>query len=84
MSLVLRQPIFCIWENKGSDQRLSFRYIARTIPLLSKFEASSHLLLIAVQSGFVSDLVRNPADKFSHNMAHLITLKFKQGILTEE
>ena len=50
MSLVIRKPDFCICENKDADQlrgkseadqRLCFRYIERTIPLLSKSEISS-------------------------------------------
>ena len=51
MSRVMRKPTFCICENKDADQlrgyreadqRLCFRYIDSTIPLLSK--PSSHLL----------------------------------------
>ena len=43
MSGVVRKPAFCIWENKGADQlrgnreadqRLCFRYMDSTIPLL--------------------------------------------------
>ena len=50
MSRVVRKPAFCIYENKDADQlrgnheadqRLCFRYIDRTIPLLSKSEISS-------------------------------------------
>ena len=50
MSLVVRKPEFCICENKdadqlhsncAADQRLCFRYIDSTIPLLSKSEISS-------------------------------------------
>ena len=55
VSRVIRNPTFCIGENKDADQlrgnreadqRLCFRYIDSTIPLLSKteFPASSHLL----------------------------------------
>ena len=51
----MRKPDFRICENKDADQlhgnceadqRLCFRYIYSTIPLLSKygFEASSHLV----------------------------------------
>ena len=49
MSLVVRKPAFCICENKDAgqlrcnreaDQRLCFRYIDSTIPLLSKYEMS--------------------------------------------
>ena len=54
MSLVMRKPAFCKCENKDADQlcgnrtadqRLCFRYIDSTIPLLpkSKFQASSHI-----------------------------------------
>ena len=50
MSRVMRKPTFCICENKDADQlrgnretdqRLCFRYIGSTIPLLSKSEISS-------------------------------------------
>ena len=49
MSLVMRKPGFCICENKDADQlrghreadqRLCFRYMDSTIPLLSKSEIS--------------------------------------------
>ena len=45
LSLVISKPTFCICENKDADQlrgnreadqRLCFRYIASTIPILSK------------------------------------------------
>ena len=50
MSLVMRKPAFCICENKDADQlrsncvadqRLCFRYMDSTIPLLSKAKISS-------------------------------------------
>ena len=50
MSHVMRKPTFCICENKDADQlcgnreadqRLCFRYIDSTIPLLSQSEISS-------------------------------------------
>ena len=50
MSLVMRKTAFCICENKDADplggnreadQRLCFRYIDSTIPLLPKYESSS-------------------------------------------
>ena len=50
MSRVVRKPTFCICENKDADQlrgnreadqRLCFRDIDSTIPLLSKSEISS-------------------------------------------
>ena len=46
----MREPAFCICENKDADQlcgnrkadqRLCFRYTVSTIPLLPKFEISS-------------------------------------------
>ena len=56
MSLVMRKPAFCICKNKDADQlrgnrevdqRLCFRYMDSTTPLLSKSEISS----VAVQPG---------------------------------
>ena len=50
VSRVMRKPTFCICENKDADQlrgnreadqRLCFRYIDSTIPLLSKSEILS-------------------------------------------
>ena len=50
LSRVMRKPTFCICKNKDADQlrgnreadqRLCFRYIDSTIPLLSKSEISS-------------------------------------------
>ena len=50
LSRVVRKKAFCICENKDADQlrgnreadqRLCFRYMASTIPLLSKFKISS-------------------------------------------
>ena len=61
MSHVMRNPTFCICENKDADQlrgnheadqRLCFRYIDSTIHLLSKPEISSLLpSSVAVQPG---------------------------------
>ena len=62
----MRKPTFCICENKDADQlrgnreadqRLCFRYIDSTIPLLSKSEISS--LFYSCTAGFVSDQVGN-------------------------
>ena len=53
LSLVMRKPAFCICENKDADQlrgnreadqRLCFRYIDNTIPLLPIYTKSNHLL----------------------------------------
>ena len=61
MSRVMRKPTFCICENKDADQlrgnreadqRLCFRFIDSTIPLLSKSEISSlWRSSVAVQPG---------------------------------
>ena len=69
---------FCIFENKDADhlrgnrkadQRLCFRYINSTIPLLFKSKISSlWQSSVAVQPG----LVGNPEDRFSHVAAHIL------------
>ena len=79
----MRKPTFCICENKDADQlrgnreadqRLCFRYIDSTIPLLCKSEISSlWLSSVAVQP----DLCRAWSDTdcwFSHDAANLIHL----------
>ena len=74
----MRKPAFCICENKDADQlrgnreadqRLCFRYIASTIPLLPKFKPLA--IFCDCTARFVSDQVRNPGDRFSHNEAHI-------------
>ena len=76
LSRVVRKPAFCICENKDADQlrgnreadqRLCFRYIDSTIPLLPEPLA----ILCGLTAWFVWDLVGNPEDRFSHNKAHL-------------
>ena len=75
----MRKPTFCICENKDADQlrgnreadqHLCFHYIDSTIPLLSKFEISSHLQklysLVCVGPG------RKPECWFSHDAAHIL------------
>ena len=51
LSRIVRKPAFCISENKDAEQlpgnreanqRLCFRYKDSTIPLLLKYEISSH------------------------------------------
>ena len=55
LSGVVRKPAFCICENKDADQlrgnreadqRLCFRYIDSTIPLVPKYEGSSLYRLV--------------------------------------
>ena len=72
MSRVMRKPDFCICENKDADQlrgnreadqRLCFRYTDSAIPLLYKPLS----IFCGCTARFVSDLVGNPEDRFSHN-----------------
>ena len=77
----MKKPTFCICENKDADQlrgnreadqRLCFRYIDSTIPLLpyTKFQASSYLVWlcspVCVRTG------RTPECWFSHVAAQLL------------
>ena len=73
----MRKPTFCICENKAadqlcgnrtSDQGLCFRYTYSTIPLLPKSDA----IFCGCTVRFVSDLVGNPEDRFSHNEAQFL------------
>ena len=66
MSHFVRKPTICTSKNKDADQLrgnreadqcLYFRYWDSTIPLNTKFQASS-LLTVTCTAWFVSDLVR--------------------------
>ena len=72
----MRKAAFCICDNKGADQPCSncagdqllcFPYMDNTIPLT--FQTSTHLQWL--YSPVWSDLVGNPEDRFSHDMAHM-------------
>ena len=77
MGRVMRKPAFCICENKDADQlreadqRLCFRYTDSTNLLLPKSEISSLQLSCGCTAWFVLDLVRNPEDQFSCDVAHI-------------
>ena len=70
----MRKPDFCICENKDADQlrgnreadqRLCFRYIDSTIPLLPKYEISSlKLSSVAVQPGLCRTWSETPKTGF--------------------
>ena len=65
----MREPAFCMCENKGADQCLCFHYIDSTIQSPT-FQASSHLLWlyspVSVRPG------REPGrDRFSHDEADI-------------
>ena len=72
----MRKPDFRICKNKGADQlrgnhaadqRLCFRYIDSTTPLLLKPLA----IFCGCAARFVLDLVGNPKSRFSHDKAQL-------------
>ena len=80
MSLVMRKPAFCKCENKDADQlcgnrtadqRLCFCYIdTQSLCFLNpKFKPLA--IFSDCTARFVSDLVGNPEDRFSHNKAHI-------------
>ena len=81
MSRVVRKPAFCICKNKDADQlrgnreadqRLCFRYIESTIPLLLKYEISCLLpSSVAVQPHLSGTWSKTPEDRFSHDEAHM-------------
>ena len=72
MSRIIRKPAFRICTNKGADQRPCFRYIDKTIPLLPESNKIKPLAIICdCIVRFVSDLVGNSADKFSHDAARV-------------
>ena len=68
LSRVMRKPTICICENKDADQlrgnceadqRLCFRYLDSTIPLVAKSKISSFWpSSVGVQPGLCQDLVR--------------------------
>ena len=60
--------------NREADQRLCFRYTDSTIPLLPKYEYKPLAIFYGSTAWFMSDLVGNPEDWFSHE-AHLMTIK---------
>ena len=70
----MSKPAFCICENKDADQlrgnreadqRLCFRYIASTIPLLPKFKISNFWISsVAVQPGLCETWSETPKTGF--------------------
>ena len=80
MSHIMRKPDLCICENKGADQlrsdctadqRLCFYYIDSTFPLLPKSRNFKPLASLCGCTWFVSDLVGNPEEWFSHDEAQI-------------
>ena len=85
-SRVVRKPAFCICENKDADQlrgnreadqRLCFRYIDSTIPLLSKSEISSlYSSSVAVQPGLCQTWSQTPKTGFLRTRLIKRNIKF--------
>ena len=76
----MRKAGLCICENKDADQlrsnreadqRLCFRYTESTIPLLYIPNFKPLAILCGCTARFVSDLVGNSEDRFSHNEAQM-------------
>ena len=80
----MRKPAFCICENKDADQlrsnreadqRLCFRYIDSTTPLLSKSEISNLLPFSgAVQPGLCWTRSETPKTGFLTTDSYIITV----------
>ena len=93
-SLVVRKPAFCICENKDADQprgnreadqRLCFRYTDGTIPLLPKIRNfKPPAIFCGSTARFVSDLIGNAEDRYSHNEAHNIPSFYIRNNKTQE
>ena len=75
----MRNPAFCICENKDADQlrgnretdqRLCFRYTDSSIPLLIR-NFKPLAILCGCRAWFVWDLVGNTEDRFSQNEAQI-------------
>ena len=83
LSLVMTKPAFCICENKDADQlrsyreadqRLCFRYLDSTNPLLPQSKISSlHPSSIVVQAGLCQTWSETPETGFL-TMRHILAL----------
>ena len=60
--------------NREADQRLCFRYMARqsSSSYLRNFDPLA--LLCGCTAWFVSELVGNPENRYSHNEAHMLSV----------
>ena len=82
MSFVMRKPAFCICKNKKrrSASRISAFFFCctdSTIPLHNKSKIS---ILCGCTAWFVSDLVGNPKDQFSHNKAQMVHIMITSSV----
>ena len=75
----MRKPGFFLHmrkQRRRADHRLCFRNTYSTIPLLPKSENFKPLTIFCGSTArFVSDLIENPKNRFSHDTALLILYK---------
>ena len=84
MSRVTRKAVFCICQNKGAagDQRLCFRHVVSSIPLLLKSEISSlYPSSVVVQPGLYLASLGTPKTGFLID-PFLIINKFSFAIIS--
>ena len=80
LSRDVRKPDFCICENKDADQRLCFRHLDSTIPLLSKSEISSlKPSSVAVQPGLCRTWSETPKTGFLTSRLILYAFSLSQA-----
>ena len=92
----MRSPDFCIYENKGTDQlcsdstadqHLCFCYMDSTVPpLLSTYAQNFKVLgfFCCCTGRFVSEVVRNPEDRFSCDTTHRISVHWPSGRMSSQ
>ena len=69
----MRKPVFCICENKDTDQLRG--------NLNPNFKSLA--IFYNCTAGFMSDLVGNPEDRFSHNEASIIYVAKTKVLITQ-
>ena len=69
--LVMRNPVFCIYENKGADLLLGNHctFVFASYPSIRNFKSLA--IFCGCPAGFVSDLVGNHEGRFSHDTAQI-------------
>ena len=74
----MRKSAYC---NCAADQRLCFHYTDCAIPLIIQ-TVKPLAIFCGCTAQFVSDLVGNPEDRFSHNEAQIPVVYFFNDIET--
>ena len=68
----MRKPVFLYMKKREADQCLCLRYIDSTMPLLPKIKKiKSIAIFCGCTARFVSDMVGNAMDNFSHDLAQI-------------